>query len=125
MLVCNQAIHMPQIPHNLLCPMQMRLNEVEVDEKPKFLTNNPTEKSHAVVLKNEKEELLIPLHLSGVTSYFATRKPTREEYEASDSIFELTAESPEWDPQSTKFSNEESELLDYKGSIVPGKAPHR
>ena len=90
-LVVNQAISMPQLKHNLLCPMQLRHNDVEVDEKPKFLTSNPTEKSHAIVVKDAAgNELIIPLRLNGVTSYFSSRKPTKEEYEQAESHFDLT-----------------------------------
>ena len=52
-LVINQAISMPQLKHNLLCPMQLRHNDVELNETPKFLTKDPTEKSHAIVLQGE------------------------------------------------------------------------
>ena len=37
----NQAILVEGQPNNLLCPMQLRLNDVEVGEKPKFLTDDP------------------------------------------------------------------------------------
>jgi hypothetical protein len=36
-LVINQAIHIPHLDHHLLCPMQCRVNDVLVDETPKFL----------------------------------------------------------------------------------------
>ncbi len=123
MLVVHQAISMPQIEHNLLCPMQMRQNDVEVDERPKFFTVKPTEKSHAIVAKNEAEELIIPLQLDGMTSYFATRKPTKDEFEGSDSVFELTAQGPEWDPQTTSYAEQEAAMLDHKGEVIE-KAEH-
>ena len=91
MLVINQAISVPQMHHNLLCPMQMRQNGLGVDEVPKFQTLKPTAKSHAIVAINaEGEELIIPLQLRGVTSCFNTRKPTIEEYLSSENVFELT-----------------------------------
>jgi NCAIR mutase (PurE)-related protein len=42
-LVINQAIHIPHLDHHLLCPMQCRVNDVTVDETPKFLATRPTE----------------------------------------------------------------------------------
>jgi hypothetical protein len=40
-LVVHQAIYAPQMQHNLLSCMQLRLNDVTVNEVPKFLTENP------------------------------------------------------------------------------------
>ena len=44
-LVVCQAISLPGLQNNLLCPMQLRLNDVLV---PKFLSPEPTEKTHAI-----------------------------------------------------------------------------
>ena len=49
-LVVQQAIHIPRLQHNLLCPMQLRLNDAGVNEVPKFLTKDPTDETHAIVL---------------------------------------------------------------------------
>jgi hypothetical protein len=35
-IIVHQAIDLPHLPHNLLNPMQMRLNDVVVNETPKF-----------------------------------------------------------------------------------------
>ena len=37
MLLINQAICIPTIEANLLCPMQLRMNDVMVDECPKHI----------------------------------------------------------------------------------------
>ena len=119
MLVIHQAIHMPRLSHNLLCPMQLRQNDVEVDERPKFLTTNPTEKSHAIVLTDEAGVLVIPLQLRGVSSYFNTRKPTAEEFETSEAVYDLTCNSLEWDPTSEAFAEQEKSMMNYKGEVRP------
>ena len=78
----NQAIHIPTLAHNLLCLMQLRLNDVVVNEVPKFLVPRPTDKHHAIILPAQGEstdEFIIPLSLQDVTSYFPTRRPTAEE----------------------------------------------
>jgi len=36
-LVIHQAIHIPHLDHHLLCPMQCRVNNVIINETPKFL----------------------------------------------------------------------------------------
>ncbi len=42
-LVFHQAIHMPQLDHHLLCPMQCCINDMTVNDVPKFLTPFPTD----------------------------------------------------------------------------------
>ena len=48
-LVINQAIHIPHLDHHLLCPMQCRVNDVTINETPKFLDIDTTNKSHAII----------------------------------------------------------------------------
>ena len=83
--------------------MQLRLNDVGVNEVPKFLTKDPTDETHVIVLPPTnagEEKYLIPLSLDGVTSYFPTRKPTRDEYENAERCYQLTYGAPEWNPAS-------------------------
>jgi hypothetical protein len=78
-LVFHQAIHMPQLGHHLLCPMQCLINDVTVNNVPKFLTHFPTDNTHAIIVQNPNNEsntLSFPLHLQGVTSYLPVHKPT-------------------------------------------------
>ncbi len=49
-LVINQAIHIPHLDHHLLCPMQCRVNDVIVDNTPKFLMSDPTDHMHALTI---------------------------------------------------------------------------
>ena len=39
-LVIHQAIGIPHLEHSLLCPMQCRMNGVEINEIPRFLEKN-------------------------------------------------------------------------------------
>ena len=102
MLIIHQAILIPGMKTNLLSPMQLRDNDLRVNDEPKFMVPKPTEDHHAIYIpevKGESPALRIPLSLHGVTSYFPTRKPTQDEYEKSelDYHLELTSESPEWE----------------------------
>lgn len=85
-LLFHQVLYFEELDHHLICPMQLRLNDVTVNECPKFLTKSPTLNDHSI----QAESLLIPLSLEGVTSYFPVRKPTRIEFEECHRI-ELTA----------------------------------
>ena len=68
-LIIHQAIHMPDLGHHLLCPMQLRQNGVKVNECPRLFCEDPTEESHAIVATDENgEEVILPFFLRGVTS---------------------------------------------------------
>ena len=47
-IVVHQAIYVPTMDCNLICPMQVGMNDVKLDDKPKFLTEDPTNESHAI-----------------------------------------------------------------------------
>ncbi len=79
-LVVHNAILIDEMDNNLLCPMQLRMNDVKVDECPRYLADNPDDNSHSIHFPND-DNFLIPLYLHGVTSYFNTRKPTQAEYQ--------------------------------------------
>jgi hypothetical protein len=56
-LVFPQAIHMPQLNHHLLCPMQCHINDMRVNDVPIFLNPLPTDNKHAIILQNPDNEL--------------------------------------------------------------------
>jgi hypothetical protein len=67
--IINQAIHIPHLDHHLLCPMQCRVNDVIVNNLPKFLATDPTDQTHALTLTNPNNPLqpvILPLILMGV-----------------------------------------------------------
>jgi hypothetical protein len=83
---------------------------------------NPTDDHHAIVIPRKGDdatELRIPLALKGVISYFPSSKPTSEEYESTDLdlCLDLTYESPEWDPSSPMFGEQEAAMLDSYGQL--------
>jgi hypothetical protein len=55
--------------------------------------------------------LVIPLDLFGVVSCFPTFKPSQEEFETCPR-YELTYESPVYDPTVTFFSEQEATMTD-------------
>ena len=115
-LIIHQALHFKEMNHCLLCPMQLRLNDVAINERPKFLTIKPTDKDHSIICG----DLLIPLDLKGVTSYFPARKPTRVEYESCQRI-ELTYPDPEWKPNDERYAEEESSCSQSDGTVSDNK----
>ena len=112
MLVLNQAILIPQMENNLLCPIKMRDNDVRVNDTSKFMIPTPMDNHHVILINGidqDQQPINIPLSIKGVISYLPLRKPTRKEYEGSEPDFriEITVEEPEWDPQTTWFESQE------------------
>ena len=92
--------------------MQLRMNEVNVFECPKYLTDNPSELDHVQVNTplEGNEDMLVSLSLKGVISYFHTRKTSIHEYELAEDegrSYDLTYDSPEWKPHSETYNNQE------------------
>ena len=84
MVVYHQSIHCPRLKNRLMCPMQSRMEGVRINDIPKFLAEDPDEKTHAIIVNdplNQNEHLIIQLVLKGVTSYFPSKKPRAREYE--------------------------------------------
>ncbi|KAI2495419.1 Reverse transcriptase (RNA-dependent DNA polymerase) [Fragilaria crotonensis] len=113
-LIVHQAIYIPDLSHNLLSTMQLRLNDVKVNDVPRFLTDQPTELTHSLVIPIEQSDTpyVIPLSIIGVASSFPTRKPTREEYDQLPHII-LTSEAPDYDPHDPVYAEQEDALLKY------------
>jgi hypothetical protein len=93
------------------------MNDVVIDECPKFLSANPTDESHSIYLP--KDDLRISLELRGVTQYFPTRTPTQEEYDNCPDylIHDLTSFTPDWNPHSLSFAQQEENMTDQFGLL--------
>jgi hypothetical protein len=113
LLIAHQSIFSPSLSHNLISTMKMRLHDVIVNETPKFQSLNSTKLSHPIIVggDNVEDVLLTPLELHGVVSCFPTFKPTQLEFETCDR-YELTYESPEYDPSATTFNYQEAGMMD-------------
>ena len=99
-LIFHQSLIIPDLKNNLLCPFQMHLNGIEVNEVPlEFRRPSQHQKNcHAIVAS---EELTIPLALSGGVSSFLTRKPRKEEIDDVDRCpqIEMTYHDPVYNPK--------------------------
>jgi hypothetical protein len=94
--------------------MQVCLNDVKVNETPRFLTDTLDELTHSIVIPmaDSDEPYVIPLSLKGVSSSFPTRKPTIEEFETLPH-FILTSDKPEYNPHNGSFAAQEEALTKY------------
>ena len=116
LLHIHQALFFEELEHNLLNPNQCRMNDVIINECPKFLSSQPNDETHSIYFP--KEDVRIPLSTHGVHSYLPTRKPTLWELDHLDEL-ELTSNDLEWDPHATTFSEHENNMLDDRGHHRP------
>jgi hypothetical protein len=85
--------------------MQCQVNDVTINNTPKFLACDPTDKSHALTLEDPghpAQTVTLPLVLEGVTSLLNVRAPTLDKWN-SDAYrrLHLTSETLTWDPTTT------------------------
>ena len=104
--------------HSLLCPMQLRENDVILDECPKSMIENPTEVNHSLLVITETNyHLQIHLQLRGVTSTIYVTKPTVQDLDRYEQI-ELTNRDLLWNPQNPDFAANENSFLNAFGEFI-------
>jgi hypothetical protein len=110
--VVHKAILILDLDHNLLSKIQLRLNDVTVNNVPRFLTEKPTLLTHSLIIPTDNIEnpYVIPMTLYyGMASLFPTRKPTVEEFESLPQII-LTSKELAYDPRDTSKVQHEDAL---------------
>jgi len=110
----------PDLAHNFLSTMQLRLNDVTVNDAPRFLTDDPTPLTHSLVIPTDEcdKPYVIPMTLHGVASSFPTRKPTVTEYESLPHVI-LTSEEHVYNPHDTSMAEHENALAKRCGNRGP------
>jgi hypothetical protein len=118
LLIVHQIILSPTLNQNFLSTMQMRLHDVVVNEMPKVLCFKPTDLSHSISVRcNDAEDfLVIPLEVHGGVYCFPTFNPYQEEFDTC-AMYELTFETPAYDPSANTFRDQESGMTDSRGRL--------
>jgi hypothetical protein len=127
LLIVHQIIFSPTLNHNLLSTIQMRLHDMVLNETPMFQCLKSTNLSHYISMRgdNVDEFLVITLDLHGVMSCFSTFKPSHEEFETCER-YELTYDTPEYNPSSKTFHEQEDGMTDSWGNLkIPGEFHHK
>ena len=83
-LFFHQALYIQQLDHLLVCPAQLRLNGITVNDTPlsSIQPNQRTASEHSII--DEHTGLHVPLELNGVISFFHCRTPTELEVQSED-----------------------------------------
>ena len=74
LLIARNALYVESMDDNLIPPFILREVGITVNEKAKQHCEEPTDEDHAII--HEDSDLLIPLRLRSIFSYFETREPT-------------------------------------------------
>ncbi len=120
-LIINQAIHIPHLDHHLLCQMQCCVNDVTINDLPKFLAANPTDQMHALTITDPNNPLqpVLPLTLRGVMLLLNVRTVTINEFNIQDyPQLHLTSETLTWDPTTNLYEQQKNAMMNYSGNIV-------
>jgi hypothetical protein len=117
-LIFQQVLFIKSLRHHQLCPNQLRVNDVVVNECPQqFIPiDQRTSTDHSIVL----QELTIPLHINGVTSYFNVRKPSQVEI-TDDITYKhiFVTNDLFWDPSDNIYSKNKASLSYGMSNRIP------
>ena len=114
-LVFRNALHVKTLGHNLIPPFILREAGIIVNDTAKIHLKDPGKHDHAIVCPND--DLLIPLSLNGIFSFFHTRLPTTEEVQTCPVIC-MTPDGAQWDPYSEHYAANEESMIDAFGEMV-------
>ncbi len=99
--------------------MQCRVNDVIINETPKFLDPSPTDQTHAIAVAdpdNLSQTIILRLALRGVISLLNVRKPSIDDWNTGDTrCLALTSKDLLWDPSSTMFEEQEEAMVGFNG----------
>jgi hypothetical protein len=93
-----------------------------VDNRPKFLTSDLTDHTHALPIidpHQPAQTVILPLALQGVTLLLNVRGIKLDEWN-SDALkrLHLTSETLTWYPTTTLYEEQEAAMIDYSGHVV-------
>ena len=90
LLMIRNALHLLSMNNHLIPPFMMRLAGLKVNECAKFLADDLTISHYFIYFP--KEDVRIPLQLTGITSYLPTRKSNSEDLNNLE-VLELTPQT--------------------------------
>jgi hypothetical protein len=102
--------------------MQCRVNDVTVNEAPKFMVNDPTNQTHALTFPDPvhpSQTITLPLKLRGVISLLNVRTVTADEFYDQETYphVHLTSDTLTWDPSLTLYRDQELAMTNLYGEV--------
>jgi len=106
--------------------MQCRFNDVTINETPKFLDIDPTDKSHALIIKDPDhlaQTFTLRLALRGVILLLNVRTPSIDDWNTGAiCCLALTSETLTWDMSSTLYEEQEAAMISCDGHVLDRSA---
>ena len=115
-LIFRNALVIPNMNHHLVPPFILREGGHIVNDVPKYQLSEPTVDDHCILLSGTDPVARIPLQLSGIFSFFHTRKPTDDEIIGCTKII-MTPDSEFWNPYCDSFALNEKAMTTYSGEL--------
>ena len=102
--------------------MQCRMNDVTVNDVPIFLTIDPTENTHAIIVQSDdayvSTQTVLPLQLGRVILFLNVSKPSPDEWTVAECTrLDLTNKHLTWDPNDPSSANQENAQTDSFGDV--------
>jgi hypothetical protein len=102
--------------------MQCRVNDVTINETPKFMVQDPTDQMHALTLPDPvhpSQTITLPLELRGVISLLNVRTVTADQFYDHETYpqVHLTSDTLTWDPTSTLYRDQELAMINLHGEV--------
>ena len=122
LMVARNALHVDSMGHNLVPPFIMRKAGLEVDERAKIHTPQPSKEQHSVYCR--EIDLRIPLKIEGIVLVFETRRLNATVIAESgeyDIVF-ISPDADSWNPNCETWGDQEDMMLDQDGDIIQYEA---
>ena len=125
-IMMYNVLYIPQMTHNLIPPFVVRRRGHVINDVPKIHIDTPSEEDHSMYFADE--DVRIHFQLIDTTSYFTSRKPTREEFmeaEDTNTLLELNTDEDSWNPHADIYARMEECMLDFEGRMIEPTLRHR
>ena len=107
-LVIQNAIQVGSMENNLIPPFILHEAGLQVNERAKIHTEDPTTEDHSITFPMTGFQIL--LQLFGIFSYFSTTKPTEDDMLAGHDMYVMMPEK--WNPCSDAYEQNEANIVD-------------
>ena len=102
--------------------MQARVNDLTINEIPKFLAYNPKNETQSIIVidhDDPSQQVIFPLDISGVTMYLPTQTITKRTWESSlYPSLKLKNEFLEWDSSNKTYEDKENDMTYFRGNVI-------
>lgn len=110
-LFFHQSLYFKNLNKHLLCPNQMRNNQVTVNDTPLLHIPPHLRQTTSHSILTEEPQMHIPLELDGTTSFFYCRKPTEDEITSNSRAIHVHMTSDMiWEPYDPSHGNGEAAI---------------